>query len=169
MDAKPALAQLATMPARRLALDVAAQSASTSYRTNLPPEVLSEALRTGAMPADFAPHIGTLLEEAPMSMLAKVVGQIHADAGMPQDQVWSNMRSMARALKITRDIGVQSLVKDRQAIDAADVAAGRRTARSLFAVQPGDLAGYTFTPSSTSEYDKPGEWAASSTTTDPEA
>lgn len=105
MDAKPTLAQLATRPARRPALAVAAQSASTSYRTNLPPEVLGEALRTGTMPADFGPHIGTLLDEAPMSMLAKVVEQIHADDGMPQDLVWSNMRDLARSLKLTRELG----------------------------------------------------------------
>lgn len=99
MDAKPALAKatIAT-PARRSALVTAAQSASTSYRTALPPEVLGEALRTGTMPADFAPHIGTLLDEAPMSMLAKVVEQIHADDGIPQDLVWSHMRSLTREL-----------------------------------------------------------------------
>jgi len=147
MDAKPALAQLATKPARRPALAVAAQSASTSYRTNLPPEVLGEALRTGTMPADFAPHIGTLLDDAPMTVPAKVVKQIHDDDGMPQEQVWSNMRDLAKSLKRTRDISVDAWLKERQAIDAADVAAGRRSARSLLAVQPGDLAGYTFTPS----------------------
>ncbi|MFG6443550.1 hypothetical protein [Roseateles sp. LKC17W] len=157
MDAKPVPAQPAARSVRRPALLVAAQSASTSYRTNLPPEVLGDALRTGAMPADFMAHIGTLLDEAPMSMLAKVVEQIHADDGMHHELVWSNMRSLARSLKLTRDIGVQALLNDQQAIDAADVAAGRRPARSLFAVQPGDLAGYTFTPNPASEFDKPGE------------
>lgn len=157
MDAKPALAQLATRPARRPALALAAQSASTSYRTSLPPEVLGEALRTGTMPTGFAPHIGTLLDEAPMSMLAKAVEQIHADAGMPQELVWSNMRSLASSLQLTRDISVQALLKERQAIDAADVAAGRRPARSLWAVQPGNLAGCTFTPNPASEFEKPGE------------
>jgi len=153
MDAKPVLAQLATRPA----LAVAAQSASTSYRTILPPEVLGEALRTGSMPADFAPHIGTLLDEATLSMLAKIVKQIHADDGMPREQVWSNMRDLAGSLKLTRDISVEAWLKELQAIDAADVTAGRRSARSLLAVQPGDLAGYTFTPNPASEFDKPGE------------
>lgn len=157
MDAKPVPAQLAVKPARRPALVVAAQSASTSYRTHLTPEVLGDALRTGIMPVDFMAHIDTLLDEAPMSMLAKVVEQIHADDGMPQELVWSNMRSLARSLKLARDIGVQALLKDQKAIDAADVAAGRRSARSLWAVQPGDLAGYTFTPNPASELDKPGE------------
>lgn len=105
MDAKPAPPKVTVRPARRPALVTAAQSASTSYRTNLPPEVLREALRTGNLPADFQAHINTLLDEVPMSMLTRVVEQIHADDGMPQDQVWSNMRSMARSLKLTRELG----------------------------------------------------------------
>ncbi len=105
MNANPAHDTNGAEPARRPALDVAAQSASTSYRTHLPPDVLGEALRTGTMPDAFGPHIGTLLDEAPMSMLAKVVEQIHAEDGLPQGQVWTNMRSLARLWQITRELG----------------------------------------------------------------
>lgn len=49
------------------------------------------------------------------------------------------------------------LLKERQRKDAEDVMAGRRTARSLWAIQKGDLAGYTFTPSGTSEFDQAGK------------
>ncbi len=49
-----------------------------------------------------------------------------------------------------------SRLKEQQRKDADDVRAGRRSARSLWAIQKGDLAGYTFTPSRTSEYDKTG-------------
>lgn len=52
--------------------------------------------------------------------------------------------------------GLQFL-QERQRKDAEDVTAGRRTARSLWAIQKGDLAGYTFTPSSTSEFDQAGK------------
>lgn len=52
--------------------------------------------------------------------------------------------------------GLQFL-QERQRKDDEDVAAGRRTARSLWAIQKGDLAGYTFTPSSTSEFDQSGK------------
>jgi len=52
--------------------------------------------------------------------------------------------------------GLQFL-QERQRSDAEDVSAGRRTARSLWAIQKGDLAGYTFTPSSTSEFDQAGK------------
>lgn len=91
-----------TRPARRPALVTAAQSASTSYRDMLPPEVLRDALRTGKMPHAFRPHIGTLLDEAPLSMLAKVVEQIHAEDALPIDQVWATMRALARELKLFR-------------------------------------------------------------------
>ncbi|MDM4768309.1 HAD domain-containing protein [Pelomonas sp. SE-A7] len=53
------------------------------------------------------------------------------------------------------DGGLQ-LLKDVQRKDAEDVAAGRRQARSLWVVQPGDLEGYTFTSNPNSEFDKPG-------------
>lgn len=109
------------------------------------------------MPADFEPHIGTLLDEAPLSLLGSVAAQVGSDAALPADQVWLNMQELAAQLKITREISVPAMLRDRQAKDSADVAAGRRSARSLWAFQPSDLDGYTFTPSPTSEYDKPGE------------
>ena len=57
---------------------------------------------------------------------------------------------------VPTDGGLQ-LLKDIQRRDAEDVAAGRRTARSLWAVQKGDLDGFTFTPNPNSEFDRPGE------------
>ena len=48
------------------------------------------------------------------------------------------------------------LLKERHRKDAVDVSAGRRSARSLWAIQKGDLAGYTFTPNRTSEFDQAG-------------
>lgn len=48
------------------------------------------------------------------------------------------------------------MLKERQRQDADDVTAGRRSARSLWAIQKGSLDGYTFTPSRTSEFDQVG-------------
>lgn len=113
MVTKSALAQSHTSkPARRPALDLAAQTASTSYRVKLPPEVLSDALRTGLMPADFAPHIGTLLEEASMTLLSKVVEQIHAATGVPRLQIWNNMDKLAVEWKIPSRFGAPTLLQD---------------------------------------------------------
>ncbi|WP_156422131.1 hypothetical protein [Paucibacter sp. KCTC 42545] len=143
--------------ALRAALVELAQSASTSYSVILPPEVLESALRSGVVPEDFAPHIGTLLKDAPRPTLAWVGAQIIAEAGLPYGRTWSNMRKLASKLKIARDISVPAMLMEVQAKDEADVAAGRRSARSLWAVQSGDLDGYTFTPNPNSEFDKPGE------------
>ena len=144
-------------PSPRPALEQAAQVASIGCMHALPPEMLREALRTGTVPAYVEHHISTLLEKAPLSMLWNVAAQISAEAGLQEGQAWFTMLELASQLKITRDISVPAMLMEVQAKDEADVAAGRRSARSLWAVQPGDLDGYTFTPNPNSEYDKPGE------------
>jgi hypothetical protein len=50
----------------------------------------------------------------------------------------------------------QALIEEQHRRDAEDVSSGRRSARSLWAIQKGDLEGYTFTSSSTSEFERPG-------------
>lgn len=52
--------------------------------------------------------------------------------------------------------GLPSL-QERQLKDEEEVSAGLRTARSLWAVQKGDLEGYRFTHSKTSEFEKVGQ------------
>lgn len=99
--AHPRLEQLA-QPARPL--DSAARTASVSYKAALPPSLLGEAVRTGIVPGGYAPHIGTLLEEAPLSMLAKAVEQVHAESAVPRARLWANMRQMAIELKVLREI-----------------------------------------------------------------
>lgn len=89
---------------RRSALELAAQTSSTSYKTALPPTILRGALCTGVMPSGFEPHVGALLDEAPMSLLIKLVEQIHAEDARPREQVWSSMRDLAKQLKLTRDL-----------------------------------------------------------------
>lgn len=49
-----------------------------------------------------------------------------------------------------------AFLREQQRQDAEEVASGDRTARSLWAIQKGDLQGFTFTPSRTSEFDKAG-------------
>lgn len=52
---------------------------------------------------------------------------------------------------------VERLLKNRQRKDAWEVANGIRSARSLWAIQPGSLDGFTFTPNPKSEYEQPGK------------
>ncbi len=85
-------------------LELAARSASVSYARPLPPAVLGEVLASGAVESAFVPHLATLLEEAPVSLLAKVVEQVHAEAELPREAVWANMRRLAMRFKIARDL-----------------------------------------------------------------
>ncbi|MFB9243499.1 helix-turn-helix domain-containing protein [Massilia antarctica] len=59
----------------RSALTVAARSISTSYEDVLTPDMLSEMLRSGQAPEKFHPHLMALLDETPLSVVVKAVGE----------------------------------------------------------------------------------------------
>ena len=86
------------------ALEVAARSASTSYKENLSTEDLRTALLTATYPKNFAPHVRAFLDEAHVSQIADVVEQLHHEIGVNRAEVWRHMRSMARAAGTARDI-----------------------------------------------------------------
>lgn len=58
--------------------------------------------------------------------------------------------------KRTASDGGLLMLKEIQRKDSEDVAAGRRSARSLMAFQKGDLVGYTLAPNKNSEFDHAG-------------
>ncbi len=84
-------------------IELAARTASVSYVGMLDPQALTSSLATGVIPKGYEPHMGALLDEAPVSLLTKVVEQIHAQLNLPRESVWLNMRRMALELKTTRD------------------------------------------------------------------
>ena len=86
------------------ALDVAARSASTSYKEILPVEKLRTALLTATYPKNFLPHVRTYLDEAHISQIADVVEQLHHETSLQRSGIWQRMRDMARAGGVTRDI-----------------------------------------------------------------
>lgn len=86
------------------ALEVAARSASTSYREVLSAEDLRIALLTATYPKNFAPHVRTFLDEAFVSQIADVVEQLHQETNVDRVELWDNMRSMARARGTVREI-----------------------------------------------------------------
>lgn len=64
---------------------------------------LEAALVTGkAAPERIRPHLQALLDEAPISLLAKVVDEIHTEKGMERAQVWAQMRRLAHELQCFR-------------------------------------------------------------------
>lgn len=90
--------------AKSTALDLASRTASVSYKTSIGAARLAQALTSGTVPSGFLPHMYTLLDEAPTSLLASVVEQLHQDHGLERKQVWKNMRQLAIRLKSSRDI-----------------------------------------------------------------
>jgi len=84
------------------ALDIAARTSSVSYRVAIAADQLHEVFTTDNMPAIWSPHVFTLLEEAPVSLLASVVEELHTERGIERSQVWTRMRALARQLKSSR-------------------------------------------------------------------
>ena len=84
------------------ALLKAAQTASVSFRVSMPPEILEQVLTTLDPPKEFVPHLHTLLEEAPISLLAGVVEELHLKHGIDRSQGWHRMRELARQFLSSR-------------------------------------------------------------------
>ena len=89
-------------PPSRSALERAAATASTSYGPALTVRQLENALLTGTAPDAIGPHLQALLDEAPMSLLAKVVEELHIEKGVERTEIWTRMRHLARELKCFR-------------------------------------------------------------------
>ena len=60
-------------------------------------------------------------------------------------------------LGMAHEDGGLPMLKERQRQDANEVAAGRRSARSLLMFQKDDLKGYRLTPNPASEFDRSGD------------
>lgn len=93
--------------------------------------------------------LGPILEAAGVSKETAI--EILSHGGLVDDLVAAAMGHGAPI-----DEGLQ-LLKETQRRDADDVAAGCRATRSLWALQKGDLEGFTFTPNPNSEFERPGE------------
>lgn len=87
------------------ALDIAARTASVSYKTTVSATQLRKALMSSTPPSlELVPHLYALLDEAPVSLLASVVEQLHQEKGVERAQVWKRMRELAHHLKSPREL-----------------------------------------------------------------
>lgn len=77
------------------ALAIAARSASTSYKEELPPEVLATILRSGIVPDQYCPHLITLLDEVPSIILTRAVAEA-ATPEAPVDQINAHLICWAK-------------------------------------------------------------------------
>ncbi len=65
---------------------------------------LREALTSGTLAPTLLPRVYVLLDEAPVSLLASVVEQLHREEGVERAQAWKRMRELAHQLKSSREI-----------------------------------------------------------------
>jgi transcriptional regulator with XRE-family HTH domain len=94
-------------PPSRSALERAASTASVSYEPVMSARQLEAALLTGIAPDPIRPHMRVLLDEAPMSLLAKVVDELHVAKGVERSHVWRRMRRLAHELQCFRTVWQQ--------------------------------------------------------------
>jgi transcriptional regulator with XRE-family HTH domain len=86
------------------ALELAARTSSVSYTLSMNPVQLREALVSGKVPSKFEAHLGTLLDEAPIALLAAVVEQLHTELNIERARLWKTLRTLAKDLKSDREI-----------------------------------------------------------------
>ncbi|MEI2431422.1 helix-turn-helix transcriptional regulator [Lysobacter yananisis] len=98
------LASPSRLPSRMSPLARAAATASVSYRSELPADELRRMLSTGEVPDRYAPHLHALLDDAPVSLLAALAGQLQEECGYAREQVWKRYRSLARRVKSLRGL-----------------------------------------------------------------
>lgn len=85
-------------------LERAAKSIQVSYKTPMPVSELEAVLLSGQVSPSHAPHVHALLDEAPVSLLASLVDQLHREHSMDKTRIWANFRKLAHDLKIRRGI-----------------------------------------------------------------
>lgn len=84
------------------AVDAAARIASVPYANQLPGSELADSLREGVVPPGYIPHLRTLLQEAPVAVLADVADELQRMHGIPRADTWKRMRTLAAVLKCPR-------------------------------------------------------------------
>jgi transcriptional regulator with XRE-family HTH domain len=85
-------------------LQVAARIASVPYGRELPGPVLEDTLRKGVVPPAYIPQVRTLLQEAPVAVLADVAAELEEHHDIPARDTWGHMRALARALDCDRPL-----------------------------------------------------------------
>ncbi|MDB5857603.1 MAG: transcriptional regulator, family [Ramlibacter sp.] len=86
------------------ALESAARIASVPYTAELPPSLLSDSIKDGAVPPAYIPHLRTLLQEAPIAVLADIADELQQLHDVPRSDSWKRMRLLAGVLKCNRRI-----------------------------------------------------------------
>ncbi len=91
-------------PKGKRSLEAAARVASVPYTSQLPPAVLRDSLKNGVVPPSYIPHLRSLLQEAPVAMLADIADELQQLHNVPKPDTWKCMRMLASVLKCERPL-----------------------------------------------------------------
>lgn len=86
------------------ALEAATRLASVPYTSELPASVLFDSIKNGVIPPGYIPHLRTLLQEAPVAILADVADELQQLHDVPKPDTWKRMRMLATVLKCDRPV-----------------------------------------------------------------
>lgn len=84
--------------------DVAARSANVRYASQVTGNEIKAAVLERLVPQRAEANLRSLLEDAPVTLLARLVEQVHGESRAERRVVWDNMRKMARDLHVNRGI-----------------------------------------------------------------
>ena len=88
--------------APRRALLMASRTASVSYKTPLEPGQLAKALVSGEMPDALLPHMATLLDETPLSLVVSAVEEAAERGQVSPKLIWGHLARWAQELHSPR-------------------------------------------------------------------
>ncbi|OJX30604.1 MAG: hypothetical protein BGO74_03550 [Burkholderiales bacterium 68-12] len=91
-------------PLKGNALALLSQTASVSYRRALAPAELADALVRGEVPEAIAPHVATVLDEAPLPLILAAVEQVAHSTHTPPKTLWKHLLRWAQALHSPRPV-----------------------------------------------------------------
>ena len=89
---------------RGLALQQVSQTSSVSYKNVLDPQVLAAAMMDGGLPAAITPHVATLLDEAPLSLIVETVEEVALTHSMSPKTIWKHLLKWAQEVNSPREV-----------------------------------------------------------------
>ena len=93
-----------TRKGHKHALQSVSQSASVSYKTLLDPDALAAAMVDGAIPERMTPHIATLLDEVPLSLIVAAVEEVALSSSKSPKLLWKHLFHWAKDLQSPRGV-----------------------------------------------------------------
>jgi len=85
-------------------LTMASRTASVGYRRALDADALARALASGTIPPGMAPHVATLLDEAPLEIVVRAVEEAARRERVDPRRIWSNLARWAAELRSPRRV-----------------------------------------------------------------